>query len=278
MSSSLVTNESNISDSDIDAITSFKLGTIDPNLFQIEDVINDNACFYRSAANAFNYSSSSFHLNEIKDLKDYGNIKGIDNVLGDAEWGYYGERQDKLARYLQGKAYRWIKRNYMTNLPEYGMDIATMLMATHDIDIETYLDRYKYFAGDMVVDVVDTGKVYKSGKKVGQAIIEEVPIEDRWGGSTEQIAFSEAYKLPIVILTSQKYDIRRGKIITGKIRNNKHEKDVRFKVFQILGKKYLTEKTPIFLLWKKHNKQGHYMSLYPKDYKNISNIVSKLLL
>ena len=37
-------------------------------------------------------------------------------------------------------------------------------------------------------------------------------------------------------------------------------------------------KSFIFLLWKKHNKQGHYMSLYPKDYKNISNIVSKLLL
>jgi hypothetical protein len=143
-----------------------------------------------------------------------------------------------LARYLQGKAYRWIKRNQTKYLSEYGMDIGTMLLATHDIDIVTYLDRYKYFAGDLVVDVVDTGKIHKRGEKIGQPIIKEIPIEDRWGGSTEQIAFSEAYKLPIVILTSQKYDLRRKKIITGKIRNNKAEKGVRFKVFHVIGKNF----------------------------------------
>ena len=33
----------------------------------------------------------------------------------------------------------------------------------------------------------------------------------------------------------------------------------------IIGKEYICIKEPIFLLWKKYNNQGHYMSLYLKS-------------
>ena len=46
------------------------------------------------------------------------------------------------------------------------------------------------------------------------------------------------------------------------IRKNKAEKNVRFRVFQIIGDKY--NKTPITLLWKKVRDNGHYYSLCPK--------------
>ena len=118
----------------------FVKSTLDPTLFQIEDVANDNACFYRAFSNCLNYSSSSLSLNEIKDLKFYGNYKPIEEVYENALWGFYSERQDRLARYLQGKSYRWVAKNYSKQLEEYGMDIGTMILLTHEIDIEEYLD------------------------------------------------------------------------------------------------------------------------------------------
>lgn len=251
--------------------------TLDPGLFQVEDVSNDNACFYRAFANNLNYSTPSMSLNDIKDLIEYGNYKPLEEVYQDSNWGFYSERQDRLARYLQGKSYRWVSTNYTNQLDEYGMDIGTMIFLSHDIDIKTYLDRYKYFAGDLVVDEHDSGKTYKKGEKTGQPIINKVELEDRWGGTPEQIALSEAYKLPIIILTSQKYDVKKDKIITGKIRNDNPEKDVRFKLIQVIGKKYLEEKDPLFILWKKHNNQGHYMSLYIKNKKDINEIIPKLV-
>jgi len=255
----------------------FKANTIDPNKFVIQDVLDDNACFYRALANIFNYSTPHDSLNKIKVLNKYGDFKDVDDVVNDCRWGYNSENQDKLARFLQGKSYRWIRRNYMNQLEEYDMDMGTMILLTHEIDIDSYLDRYQYFAGDNIVEEVDTGKVYKSGKRKGQPVIKKYQLEDRWGGTPEQIALSEAYKVPIVILTSQKFDKKRGKIITGKIRKDKPEKDVRFKFLQIIGKKYLKDKLPIFVLWKKHRNLGHYFSLYPKTPEDAKDFVEQYL-
>lgn len=255
----------------------FIASTIDPNIFTIQDVADDNACFYRAIANIFNYYTPHDKLNKIKVLDRYGSLKNLENTVNDARWGYCSENQDRLSRFLQGKSYRWVKRNYSKQLPEYDMDIGTMILLTHEIDIEEYLDRYKYFAGDNIVEEVDTGKVYKSGRRKGEKVIKNVSLEDRWGGTPEQIALSEAYKIPIVIITSQKYDKRRKKIITGKIRNDKPEKGVRFKLMQVIGKKYLKDKLPIFVLWKKHRQLGHYFSLYPKSVEKIKEFVSNYL-
>lgn len=257
-------------------ISEFENSTINPKLFQIEDVANDNACFYRAISNCLNHATKETSLNKIKNIEGYGKYKTLKETYNNSEWGYLSEKQDLLARYLQGMAYKWIEKNYKTQLKEYDMDMGTMILLTHEIDIDTYLDRYKYFAGDIIVDEVDIGKVYKSGEKKGEAIIREEEIEDRWGGTPEQIALSEAYKLPIIILTSQKLNLRSKNINTGKIRNNKAEKGVRFRLLQIIGKEYLKDKDPIFILWKKHNRLGHYMSLYLKNKKNLKEITSSL--
>jgi len=156
------------------------------------------------------------------------------------------------------------------------MDLGTMILLTHDIDIDEYLDRYRYFAGDVIVDEIDTGEIYKQGDNKGLSIIEEIEIDDRWGGTPEQIALSEAYELPIVILTAQKYDKKRDKIINGRITKNKAEKGVRYKIIQVIGKKYLLQKPPIFILWKEFKKMGHYFSLYIKNKKNIDVLVSMI--
>lgn len=251
-------------------ILEFNSNTLETSLFQVEDVVNDNACFYRAFANGLNYTSPNKSLHDIKDLKHFGTYKDLEETYQHPDWGYYSDKQDKLARYLQGKSYRWIKRNYKNQLEEYGMDMGTMILLTHEIDIDMYLDRYKYFAGDIILESYDEA----SNQDIEIDNVIEYEMEDRWGGMPEQVALSESYKIPIIILTSQKYDKRYKKIVNGKIRLNKPEKNVRFKILQIYGKKYIGSKTPIFLLWKKKDRIGHYMSLYPKNKEFITNILT----
>jgi hypothetical protein len=247
--------------------------TIDPIYFQIEDVNNDNACFYRSMANSFNQSTSLRDINSIKKLKKYGTYKPLADVYQHSEWGYSGEKQDTLARFIQEKTRQWIYKNRLVEQKEYGMDMGTMVLLTHMVDMDSYMDRYHYFAGDTIIDEYDTGKLYKSGKRVGQPIFKKCALEERWGGIPEHIAISEMYKIPILIITTQKYDDKRDKIMTGKIRNNKTEKGVRFKIIQVVGRKYIGKSPPLFTLWKNHNKQGHYMSLYLKDIHMLETIL-----
>ena len=241
----------------------FKLETIDPTLFYVEDVLNDNACFYRAFANSLNYNCQDIEDNKL--LVNCDQLKSIDEVYEHLEWGYDGEQQEVLARHLQKLAYNWILENVSKKLEEYDMSIDTMILLTHDIDINEYMHRYKYFAGDTVITKINTGKVYKSGVNKGKSKFYNEELEDRWGGTPEQIALSEHYNIPIIILTSQKYDEKKNKIITGKIRKNKPEKNVRFRLVQIIGERFLSTTLPIYILWKKTNTLGHYMSLYAKS-------------
>jgi len=253
--------------------TDFILNTISANEFQIEDVSDDNACFYRAIANNLNYATKSNSLNDIKGLKYHGTCKTINEVYQNQQWGFCSDRQERLARYLQGKSYRWIQKNYSNHLKEYDMDIGTMILITHDLDIDSYLDRYRFFAGDCIIEEFDSGKIHQVGEQKGQSVVEQCVLEDRWGGTPELIALSESYKVPIIILTSQKFDYKRNKIVIGKIRLNKPEKNVRFRLLQIIGKQYLDENFPICLLWKKCKNEGHYMSMYATNPQNISSLI-----
>ena len=222
----------------------FLTNSINPNLFIIEDVANDNACFYRAFSNVINN-----YLSTLDNLKNYDCFKNLKRIYGNKDLNYSLENQDKLAKFFQQTSCKWIKNNYHLYLEEYGMNLETMIELTHEIDIYIYLERYKYFAGDTIINKFDSGKIYKNGKNKGETIFVTKELEDRWGSTVEQIALSETYKITIIILSSQ--NLLNNKIITGKITNNKAEKGVIFKVMQIIGKKYLIEKQPIFLLWKK---------------------------
>ena len=169
----------------------FNLETIDPSLFHIEDVLNDNACFYRAFANCIYYTSGSDHLDKLKILENYGELKPIEYVYENILWGYSGESQENLARHLQKIAYTWIIKNISKHLDTYNMSIDIMVYLIHDINMDEYIDRYKYFAGDKVITKINTGKVYKSGEKKGKPIYYNDELDERWGGTPEQIALSE---------------------------------------------------------------------------------------
>ena len=121
----------------------FILETIDPNQFIIEDVLNDNACFYRAFSNCLRRFCNTNLIKSIKSKVLFNQFKDIDNLFNHIEWGYGGEEQEKLARILQKISYDWILNNINKNLEEYGESIETMVFLTHDITIDEYIDRYK---------------------------------------------------------------------------------------------------------------------------------------
>lgn len=241
----------------------FNKSTIDPERFHIEDVLSDDACFYRSIANSINYQydfkdtlNSVFHKSgKWVETKGYENI---DEYL----WGYKGELQEELARLTQNNIRQWLYENKDKIVDDLGITYSELIEMTHELDIESYNDLYKHFAGDDDFIYKKVGQ-YKTGRKKGKPKLKKVRLQNRWGGIPEQYAISEILETPVIIYTAQKFNTVKQKIENGKIRKNKAEKNVRLKVFQIIGDKY--NKTPITLLWKKLKRSGHYYSLCPKN-------------
>ena len=239
----------------------FKQNSIDPSLFQIEDVADDNACFYRAVSNGLLYITLGDTADEIINNIDKRESKKIEYVYENALWGMFGDEQDIMAKYLQKKAYEWNIANKDSVIDkDIGFSVQDYIYNTHCIDIDEYKKRYFHFAGEIVHEKIHTGKKNKKG----EIIYKEQEIGDRWGGYSEQLALSHDLQIPIIIYTSQKYDKKNKKIITGKIRNNKPEREVRFKEYQSTGLEYVNKSQPIYLLWKKTNGNGHYMALYKK--------------
>ena len=232
----------------------FMANTISSELFQVENVIDDNSCFYRALANAIGFLDKKINEKELITVKllKY-NCSFLDFFKSD-KWGYDGDDQEELARKLQEICVEWISKNgeYIAPLHEGGPNILVkdLVEMVHGISYIDYCKYYQIFAGDIVID--DDNNI--------------VNIPNRWGGLLEQFVISEILKLPIIILTPQKFDIRLNKIISGRINNDKPIKGVRFKVSQITGLKFIRNTKPhIFLLWKKSKNGEHYMALYPKN-------------
>ena len=224
----------------------FNNNTIDPSIFIIKDVINDNSCLYRALAN-------TLHLRMDKE-ENIVNFNRPDNIINDENFSYDGILQEEIARELQEKAYHWIVSNLDKEYPLLGINISDMITHCHEMSVEDYISYYKFFAGDLIV---------RNIKRNNKTISELVP--NRWGSILELYALSILYSVPICVYISQKYDIKNDKIITGKIRNEKAEKGVRFRMSELVGEEFLDKTPPIFILWRKTQCGPHYMSLYPKE-------------
>jgi hypothetical protein len=214
----------------------FNRETLDKNFFKIENVENDNACFYRALSNCIKFNS----INDINLLYSNDFIE-----------------QTNLSKELQHMIFSWISYNknkkikYTDNLE---LDIETLIELIHDISYNEYLFLYKHFAGNF------------NG------------LPNRWGSFCEQSVLSHILKIPIIVLSLNKYDNKYDKVISGRITENLLPyHNTRFKIIQISGNEYIKQKKPIFLLWRKKNKKNleHYLSLYPnKNYE--SEIMDKL--
>ncbi len=230
--------------------------TIDTDIFTIQDVLNDNACFYRAVANSLLYGSPYKSVKYILSMKRWGNVKSIDNLQN--TYGKYSDTQDLLAREIQKSILNYVKNNKNTTVDIMdGIQLKDAIEMIHNLTWEEYVNYYNTFAGDIQMDEFNNDGIFI----------------DRWGGIIEQWIVSEVYRIPLIILNSQKWDSRYNKIINGKIINNKPNKGVRLKIISIIGKKYLKDTLPICLIWRMHNDNGHYLACYIKDKKNIKNMI-----
>lgn len=232
----------------------FIQSTIDPNLFRIEDVLSDNACFYRSIANFIHYAVPSDKMNSIKRFTNWGSVKEINKCLGQ-----YSPEQDELARFIQRKIVNYVKKNPDLIIPQTGTTLENSIQLIHELTLDEYVDNYKIFAGDIDIENDESDEEF---------------LIDRWGSFIEQTIISDIIKCPIIVFNTQRFDTRNNKIVNGKIRNNKAEKDVRLRVSAIIGENYMMKKLPIFLIWREYLNNGHYMVCYPKDATNIKELLN----
>ena len=227
----------------------FKKNTVDPNKFIINDVIGDNACFYRSLGLYIYFATPYKEMNKVKRFYKWGQYKNVEQVNADLPKS--STNLEELARFLQTKIVDYIENNENEIITETGMTIKQTIEVVHNISFEEYLSYYDVFAGDIDLEMLD----------------EEIYFE-RWGSIVEQYVISKIIKCPIIVYNTQKWDTRYNKIVNGKVIKNKPEKGVRLKVTSILGKEYINKKIPICLIWREYNKNGHYLVCYPKNPSN----------
>ena len=72
--------------------------TLDSDLFDIQDVMGDNACFYRALANYIYYASKDVNINNLLEFKNWGNLRDLSDV--DEAFGVYSELQNFIAEKL----------------------------------------------------------------------------------------------------------------------------------------------------------------------------------
>lgn len=229
--------------------------TIDPIHFTIQDVENDNACFYRAVANYIYYAVPHTKVANIKRFYSWGNIKTENSNLG-----RYSEVQDNIARFVQDKILKYIMKHPEEIIPATGMSIRDSIELIHEISYEEYNIYYSVFAGDIDME---------------QDLEQEEFYVDRWGSIIEQYVISKIMKCPLVVFNSQRYDTKCNKISNGKIINGKAHPDVRLKLYTIVGQEYLP-KLPIFLIWREYHKNGHYLVCYPKNTDKIIDILQNI--
>ena len=256
--------------------------TLDPNAFQIEDVQNDNACFFRAVANSLHLISESNNAKDIVKSMNFTRSKQVSDVYKDHSWGFEGDQQDDLARELQSIAYNWIVNNTTKKVSltesEVGRDsglqmtVQDLVCLTHEISFEEYSELYKYFAGDIIL-TNDSDQDSSSVSDNEDLDCKNNLLQERWGGYVEQVALSHYFSIPIIVVVPQRYDNKRCKTYNGVVTRNRAHKGVRFRITQIVGREFLTrDNLPIFLMWKKTSTGPHYMTVYPKDYGQVKEM------
>lgn len=208
--------------------------TIDPEYFKLENVVADNACFYRTIANGI--------INSFEKNQDKNSENSIDT-------------QTSLAKELQTLSYNWLIQNKDKDIcwkiddSILNISVKELIKITHNLEFVEYVELYKYFAGDCFFYTENN-------------LLSKLP--ERWGGYVEQVAISKRLRIPIITFVLQKYNNKNGKIIAGRIYNgSKMYKNTRLKIWQTSGIEYIKINKPIYLLWKKNKTEEHYMSLYP---------------
>ena len=177
----------------------FNNTSISSSYFQIENVITDNACFYRALSNSLAFSHSSFQSHDILKNLEFDTYKTISEFFNNIHWGKDGPEQEILAKELQKIVHTFVlnnDRNMIIPIDEaIGLSLEDLINITHNISYDKYVTIYKFFSGELVID---------SNLNI---------LKERWGGFFEQLVLSYIFKVPIITLIPFTYSFRYNKII-----------------------------------------------------------------
>lgn len=243
---------------DIEKLSAFENSTISPLNFSIENVIGDNACFYRAVANILYYYTGEISFQEIK--QQLWSIKPKGEKLG-----FLNELQEQLSREIQTEIVEWIYKNKNKKVEELGgLSLAELVIHTHQLDTNNDILRQMNVSDQEIENICMDAYYERYSVFAGDDIIE---LDERWAGAAEQYALSQILKIPVCTYIPKKYNVSKNRIENGKITNkNKAEAGVRLKLFQIFGAKYICSRPSIHLIYKTNTRLlAHYMSLYPEQ-------------
>lgn len=226
--------------------------------FNIIDVIQDGACAYRSMALAL--------LDKFSNLKNimtqYSDITNIVKNIFESD-DIDQNKITEIAKVLQQIIREWIVNNKNYIMREIGgITLEEFVLFTHNLsDIEEYDELYKIFAGDFDHIMVDTEKIYQTGKKKGCKVLKKMRIRDRWGGGPEFYAFSRIFNLRCNIFMLKSYDIKKYKIIKSSLKNPAS----RFTLYQSFGEDMVDGEVKFLL---NDTRTPHYQYLMEKKNEN----------
>ena len=158
----------------------FLNNTLPSDTFVVQDVYNDNACFYRAVANQLYYRSQYDKASVIFSKNNRIITKNIDDVLANQLWGYNGTEQTKMANLLQQTARKILYKNRTKIVDEFGISVEDFVAGTHDFSsvtssyrgwtpIDIYNHIYKTFAGEDATIQTDDGEK-KNDRAMGGSI------------------------------------------------------------------------------------------------------------
>jgi hypothetical protein len=120
--------------------TEFIDTTQDKDTFIIQNVAEDNACFFRSISNGLYHITETDGDSGIQVLYSIGNWKkeiNGHNTIKNRFWGYKGSEQTYLATKVQQIAKKWLIQNqteYVNNIPGYR--VVDLVRDSHGFEID----------------------------------------------------------------------------------------------------------------------------------------------
>lgn len=193
--------------------------TVDKDTFIIQNVAEDNACFYRAISNGLFHIVNSTGNSGCEVLYSIGNWKSVidSNItIKHKQWGYNGPEQTYLAKKIQQISRQWIVKNYkkdVVNIPSYR--VIDLVRDSHDMDIPDdevvialYDECYTKFAGDKKIpklpsklsnSELDMDIDINEPESIGECMIDSDSEDiNTLSGADESDLSSSVYNIPVI--------------------------------------------------------------------------------
>lgn len=212
---------------------------LNPETVVIWETPDDGSCFFFAVAHQLlaNFDIEVLDISKIKQqISEWNGVYKSED--------FDDEIIKSLAEYLQSLIYNYIIENPF-EIVDIGFEttIENAVFIIHEITMEEYIERYKYFAGETTIE----------------------KINDRWGSTLEQVVLAKLLGVNIIVYTPQVYNPTQNKFKSAMYKDGKFQRNTVFNKMTSFNNNF--NGFTINLLWKKFYGKGHYMGMYVGNYE-----------